>query len=66
MMFSIVAENASISISEHLLIFARQLVMWIIMLVMPSPGSSGFVETFFTSFMSDFVSCNRICYHHGA
>ena len=55
MMFSIVADNAGISISEHLLIFARQLVMWIIMLVMPSPGGSGFVETIFTSFMSDFV-----------
>lgn len=55
MMFSIVSDNAGISISEHLLIFARQLVMWIIMLVMPSPGGSGFVETIFTSFMSDFV-----------
>ena len=29
--------------------------MWILMLVMPTPGDSGFVETVFTSYMADFV-----------
>lgn len=55
MMLSIVGDGIGLKISDHLLIFARQLVMWIIMLVMPSPGGSGFVETIFTSFMTDFV-----------
>lgn len=40
---------------EHFLIFARQLVMWIMMLVMPTPGGSGFVEAVFTSYMADFM-----------
>ncbi|NLA23592.1 MAG: flippase-like domain-containing protein [Bacteroidales bacterium] len=43
------------SLSEHFLIFARQLVMWIMMLIMPSPGGSGFVEAIFTNYMSDFI-----------
>jgi len=43
------------SVSEHFLIFARQLVMWIMMLVMPTPGGSGFVEAVFTSYMVDFM-----------
>ncbi|MBP7076557.1 MAG: flippase-like domain-containing protein [Bacteroidales bacterium] len=43
------------SVGEHFLIFARQLVMWIMMLVMPTPGGSGFVEAVFTSYMADFI-----------
>jgi glycosyltransferase 2 family protein len=44
-----------IPIAEHFLIFARQLIMWIMMLVMPTPGGSGFVETVFLSYMADFI-----------
>ena len=55
MVFSLGAKDYGISIYEHFLIFARQLIMWIMMLVMPSPGGSGFVETVFTTYMSDFV-----------
>lgn len=55
MMLSIVGESIGLKLSDHFLIFARQLVMWIIMLVMPTPGGSGFVETVFASFMTDFV-----------
>lgn len=55
MMFSIGSEHKNIAFYDHFLIFARQLIMWILMLVMPTPGGSGFVETVFTTFMSDFV-----------
>lgn len=41
--------------SDHLLVFARQLVMWIIMLVSPTPGGSGFSEWVFTQFLGDFI-----------
>jgi uncharacterized protein (TIRG00374 family) len=44
-----------ISLNDHFLIFAKQLVMWIMMLVMPTPGGSGFVETIFNSYMVEFV-----------
>ncbi|MDD3859689.1 MAG: lysylphosphatidylglycerol synthase transmembrane domain-containing protein [Bacteroidales bacterium] len=55
MMVSIESGDETITIFEHFLIFARQLVMWILMLVMPTPGGSGFVETVFTTYMADFV-----------
>ncbi len=43
------------TVGDHFLIFARQLVMWIIMLVSPTPGGSGFAEFVFTRFLSDFI-----------
>ena len=44
-----------ISFSEHFLIFARQLVMWIMLLVMPTPGGSGFAEAIFSEYMAEFI-----------
>ena len=44
-----------LSLHDHFLIFAKQLIMWIMMLVMPTPGGSGFVETIFNSYMAEFV-----------
>jgi uncharacterized protein (TIRG00374 family) len=42
-------------IGDQFLLFARQLVMWIMMLIMPSPGGSGFVETIFGDYMAEFI-----------
>lgn len=41
--------------SDHILLFARQLVMWIMMLVMPTPGGSGFSEYLFKEYLGDFI-----------
>lgn len=41
--------------TEHLLIYARQLVMWVIMLISPTPGSSGVAEFAFSGFLRDFT-----------
>ncbi|MEN6501545.1 MAG: lysylphosphatidylglycerol synthase transmembrane domain-containing protein [Tenuifilaceae bacterium] len=46
---------AFFDVNHHLLIFTRQLVMWIIMLVSPTPGGSGFAEFVFTRYLSDFI-----------
>lgn len=46
---------AFIPFNDHLLLFARQLVMWVMMLVMPTPGGSGFSEYFFTVYLGDFI-----------
>ncbi len=43
------------TLSGHVLIFARQLVMWIMMLVMPTPGGSGFAEAVFSEYMAEFI-----------
>ena len=46
---------AFLPVSDHLLLFARQLVMWIMMLVMPTPGGSGFSEYFFSHYLAEFI-----------
>ena len=46
---------AFFTVNNHFLIFARQLVMWIMMLVSPTPGGSGFAEYVFTRYLSDFI-----------
>ena len=40
---------------EHILIYARQLVMWVIMLINRTPGGSGLAEYAFSLYLSDFV-----------
>ncbi len=40
---------------SHFLLFARQLVMWIMMLVSPTPGGSGFSEFVFSEYLGDFM-----------
>ena len=42
-------------VSDHFVIFARQLVMWIMMLVSPTPGGSGFAEVIFTRYLGEFI-----------
>ena len=47
---------AFFGVSDHLMLFARQLIMWIMMLVMPTPGGSGFAEAIFSSYCADLIS----------
>lgn len=47
---------AFFAVNEHFIIFARQLVMWIMMLVMPTPGGSGFAEIVFKDYLGEFVT----------
>lgn len=42
-------------VQDHALLFARQLVMWIMMLVSPTPGGSGFSEYVFSEYLGDFL-----------
>jgi len=46
---------AFFSVSDQFLLFARQLVMWIMMLVMPTPGGSGFAEYVFSTYCRDLI-----------
>lgn len=46
---------AFFDVSKHLIIFGRQMVMWIMMLVSPTPGGSGFAEFIFTRYLSEFI-----------
>lgn len=53
--FIILAFSQSNSIS-HFGIYARQLIMWVVMLISPTPGSSGVAEVLFPQFLGEFIS----------
>ena len=42
-------------VSDHLLLFTRQLAMWIMMLVSPTPGGTGFAEYVFSKYLLDYI-----------
>ncbi len=42
-------------LTDHLVILARQLIMWLAMLVTPTPGGSGMAEFAFSELFSDYV-----------
>ena len=45
-----------LAVHDHLLIYARQLVMWVILLISPTPGGSGVAEYIFTDFLGEFIT----------
>lgn len=44
--------------ADHFIIYARQMVMWVIMLISPTPGSSGIAEIVFEGFLKEFTLPN--------
>jgi len=47
---------AFLKVDHHLLIYARQLVMWVILLISPTPGGSGIAEFIFSDFLGEFIT----------
>ena len=47
---------AFVPVSKHLVVFARQLVLWIVLIVNPTPGGSGVIEYVFKEYYSDIFS----------
>ncbi|HRD53439.1 MAG TPA: lysylphosphatidylglycerol synthase transmembrane domain-containing protein [Flavobacteriales bacterium] len=46
---------AFFAVDDHLLLYARQLIMWVILLISPTPGSSGVAEIAFAGFFRDLL-----------
>ena len=46
---------AFLPVGDHMLIYGRQLVMWVIMLISPTPGGSGVAEFAFSGFLKEFT-----------
>lgn len=46
---------AFFAVDQHFVVFGRQLVMWIMMLVVPTPGGAGFAEKVFAEYLGDFI-----------
>jgi uncharacterized protein (TIRG00374 family) len=40
---------------DNIIVFARQVIMWIVMMISPTPGSSGTAEYFFGVFFEQFL-----------
>jgi len=43
---------------DHFMIFVRQFFMWIMQLVSPTPGGSGFAELIFTRYLGEYIPGN--------
>ena len=46
---------AFFNVHDHLLLYARQLIMWVILLISPTPGGSGVAEVAFSGFFRDLL-----------
>ncbi|HBC78297.1 MAG TPA: TIGR00374 family protein [Bacteroidales bacterium] len=51
---------AFFAIHDHFLIFARQLVTWIMMIISPTPGGSGFAELILGRYISDAIPADAL------
>jgi uncharacterized protein (TIRG00374 family) len=51
---------AFFEVSDHLVIFSRQLVMWIMMIVSPTPGGAGFAEVILGRYLSDLIPVDEV------
>jgi uncharacterized protein (TIRG00374 family) len=51
---------AFFKINDHILIFARQLVLWIMMIISPTPGGSGFAEVILGRYLSDLIPADPV------
>jgi len=49
---------AFVASADHFIIYARQMVMWVIMLISPTPGSSGIAEIVFEGFLKEYTLPN--------
>lgn len=47
-------------VDDHFLLYARQLIMWVVMLISPTPGSAGVAEFAFASYLGDFIPANLV------
>jgi len=52
---SIILAFVSLSYYSNILIFGKQLVMWLVLLVSPTPGGSGVAEYLFSTFLGKFL-----------
>jgi glycosyltransferase 2 family protein len=56
MLNALISAYEVLDFREHVVIFARQVIMWIVMMISPTPGSSGTAEFFFAQFFSEFLT----------
>lgn len=55
MLNALISAYVPLNFNEHVIVFARQVIMWIVMMISPTPGSSGTAEFFFGEFFTQFL-----------
>jgi uncharacterized protein (TIRG00374 family) len=55
MLNALISAFVTLSIEQNIIVFARQVIMWIVMMISPTPGSSGTAEFFFAQFFTQFL-----------
>ena len=55
MLNALIGAFVELDLLDHMIVFARQVIMWIVMMISPTPGSSGTAEFFFGQFFSQFL-----------
>jgi glycosyltransferase 2 family protein len=55
MLNALISAYVPLSFDQHVIVFARQVIMWIVMMISPTPGSSGTAEFFFGQFFTQFL-----------
>ena len=55
MLNCLVAAFMGLSFLDHMMVFGRQIALWIVMLISPTPGSSGAAEGIFPAFYGEFL-----------
>ena len=56
MLNALISAFVPLEFFEHIIVFARQVIMWIVMMISPTPGSSGTAEFFFAQFFTQFLT----------
>jgi len=56
----IIMAFVALNFQTNVLIFAKQLVMWLILLVSPTPGGSGVAEYLFSTFLGEFLPISTL------
>lgn len=57
--FIIMAFN-TLTFYDNVVVLGRQFVMWLILLISPTPGGSGVAEYLFSSFLADFIGVSSL------
>ncbi|MDF2156466.1 lysylphosphatidylglycerol synthase transmembrane domain-containing protein [Algoriphagus sp. CAU 1675] len=55
MLNALISAYVPLSFDNQIIVFARQVIMWIVMMISPTPGSSGTAEFFFGQFFTQFL-----------
>lgn len=55
-LYAFAGDKIKLAFGDHILIYAKQVVMWVVLLISPTPGGSGIAEKVFQDFLIEYVA----------